>query len=250
MPGSAEDRSIQRLSRAAFALSLLAPLGGAFALPAVVLAWVAGVRGRKVSTEREMPRPACAGLAIAILSLVFYSLHWAVFNVPVKARGEVLALRCRSNMNQLWKSLAHYAEEHDGCLPTHETWCDALYPSRVPDPGVFVCPKLADDRKRAWFFWIGGLRKLLGAPTLPRCSYAFNSRLSGLALKTLEQPTVVLFESDAGWNAPGGPADVVEGRHANVEQPAPGNGYSFFVFTDGHVEMCRPDEVKALRWEP
>jgi hypothetical protein len=248
MPSTPEHRSIERLCLAAFALSLLAPLGGAFALPAVVLAWHAGRRSRAVSPHREMARPACAGLALAILSLLFYSLY--SYMLSLNARQETLASRCRSHMSFLCKGLSRYAEEHDGRLPAHETWCDALYPKYVPNAGVFRCPQVVDDRRRAWFFWIGGLRALLGGPSLPRCSYGLNSRVSGMPVEEIEASTVVLFETDAGWNASGGPTDIAKARHMTFKHPDPGDGYSTVAFRDSHVETRRLKDMEGLRWEP
>ena len=73
-PASRERRGIHRLSFLALALSLLAPLGAVIALPAVILAAVADLCGGKASAEREMPRPSCAGFALAILCLASYYL--------------------------------------------------------------------------------------------------------------------------------------------------------------------------------
>jgi len=78
-------------------------------------------------------------------------------------------------------ALQMYEAEY-GALPPADRWCDALGPEDGGD-SWFMCPE----------------RPRLG------CGYAFNSALSGGSLDGIRDPehTVLLFESDRGWNAAG-----------------------------------------------
>ena len=74
------------------------------------------------------------------------------------------------------------------------------------------------------------------------CGYALNSKLAGLRDRgEVPSDTVMLFESNAGWNAAGGPeiAAAHHGREAfNV------------TFADGSVNVVSFEKVGQLRWEP
>jgi prepilin-type processing-associated H-X9-DG protein len=58
--------------------------------------------------------------------------------------------------------------------------------------------------------------------------------------------TVMFFESDAGWNAHGGPELVsINPRHGR------GTKKSYVVaFADGHVEVVPAARLNSLRWDP
>jgi hypothetical protein len=91
---------------------------------------------------------------------------------------------CGKHMAQLRNALIMYCKDHGGRLPSAAHWCDAVLPY-VDDRSVFVCPTA---RNRT-------------------CSYAFNAAVSGLVWADIEKEhrLAVLFESDGGWNAAGGP---------------------------------------------
>ena len=71
-----------------------------------------------------------------------------------------------------------------GACPRPREWCDLLRPY-LKDATAFVCPATKNQR----------------------CSYAFNANLSGVRLADIPKSrrVVILFESDRGWNAAGGP---------------------------------------------
>ena len=54
--------------------------------------------------------------------------------------------------------------------------------------------------------------------------------------------TVMIFESDGGWNANGGPELMIgKSRHSRV----------FLVaFADGSVQRLRESQLNTLRWDP
>ena len=121
-----------------------------------------------------------------------------------------------------------YAQQHDGRLPQGETWCDELR-AYTKGEDVFTCPEVPDLR----------------------CGYAYNAALSGVDAESIPDPmqTVVIYESDAGWNAAGGPELLpAEARHLGGEN---------YGFADGHVawmdrSRTRPGEEgteSGVRWE-
>ena len=120
----------------------------------------------------------------------------------------------------------------------------------MPCLGVFRCPQVVADRLNAGFFWIGGLRKLLGGPELPRCSYGFNEKLSEAKLAELPLRAVLLFEMDGGWNAYGGPDDVAGARHHYPDEAQPPQGLSRVVCVGGSGQMSAYSGIVDLRWAP
>ena len=74
------------------------------------------------------------------------------------------------------------------------------------------------------------------------CSYAFNQKLDRQDLKQINPGTVLLFESNAGWNASGGPEMMDSTRH--------GRDGCNIVFADGTSEMVQKSQLATLRWDP
>ncbi|NIM07541.1 MAG: DUF1559 domain-containing protein, partial [Armatimonadetes bacterium] len=129
-----------------------------------------------------------------------------------KARERARQTTCLSNMKQLSAAVMMYAANWDERMPAADNWSDAILPY-VHNEGVFKCPK---------------------APDL-KCGYAFNEALSGASTLRISESnwTVLLFESELGWNGSGGvEALPTEPRHA---------GFDNFAFADGHVMAIRRD---------
>jgi len=120
---------------------------------------------------------------------------------------------CLRRERALLDALFAYARDHRDRYPPARDWCDRLRPY-LKDRQAFVCPAAKNQR----------------------CSYAFNARLSGLPL--LENPgrIVLLFESDRGWNAAGGPELLpAEPRHH-------GNDHDHWVSAAGPAKVVRGRE--------
>jgi hypothetical protein len=143
---------------------------------------------------------------------------------------------CKPNVKALVLAAGGYADD-SGAFPIAQRWCDLISP-HLENEEAYVCPA-------KW--------------KLP-CGYAFNAALSGVDPDRLVHAaeTVVIFESDRGWNASGGPELLPdEPRHLSGD---------IYAFADGSVRWLhrkeigtdergetiwakRPDE-EAISWEP
>ncbi len=231
------------LAWAAIALALVSPvtsvirgcLGGVLSLKQYEALW--GPMERVIWT---MPVVALAFGAVALLviltqprravpaSIVVLAMVFVVVSFMSTPRimhpGAARRVVCLANIKNLSVAVGMYVSEW-GVFPSADHWCDAIAPE-VPNRGMFACPvQKASD-----------------------CSYGYNADLSMLPLERVSQPDLVvsIFESDAGWNAAGGPELLPkEARHMG------GDNYGF---ADGHVEFFvrkrLADPKAAPEWEP
>jgi hypothetical protein len=179
-----------------------------------------------VKIKNSEGRLSGSGLALAgtIVSGVFVIMIpiFAAMLLPALAAAKEKAkeISCVNNEKQLSEAVWVYADSHNSQLPHAATWCDDLKP-HVGSEKVFQCPALR---------------------TVNRCDYAFNAKLDGLDKKKVAPTTVMIFESDGGWNANGGAEMMIsKPRHAR-----------FFVvaFADGSVQQLRDYQLATLRWDP
>jgi hypothetical protein len=145
-----------------------------------------------------------------------------LFVVPMlKERQRMAEFHCLENMRQLNSTLQTFATSNEGRLPNAATWCDQLIQASLMAPGssAFRCPTQS-----------GGL-----------CDYAFNEHLSGLDLNKVPKDTVLLFESDMGWNGRGDVKNIASSRHGM---------YFIIGFADGAVERVPAWQLPQMRWLP
>jgi hypothetical protein len=195
------------------ALPLYYVFAGALVLGVAALVRVLVSRGR------------LAGLRTAVISILVAALGLLVL-APLMYRAVALLheANCIQNLKQVGLSVQVYAQEHGSLPPPAETWCDRLMPV-VRYRALLLCPE---------------------APKL-RSGYAFNSALSRLPMAELQKTpdphrTVLLYESDLGWNGAGGPETLVKKpRH---------RGQDVFAFADGSARALRRDQEAALIWKP
>ncbi len=166
---------------------------------------------------------ALAGTSVSAALLLLMPIMAAMLLPALtKARGKTAAINCMSNVRQLNLGMMMYASDNKDQFPSGTTWCDALR-AYVTNDKAYLCSQ--------------------GKPG-QRCHYALNSQLDGRELKDVQAPatTVLIFETDGGWNLSGG-------RELLPAKPRHSNGY-IVGFADGHAEMVRPDRLEKLRWEP
>ena len=95
-------------------------------------------------------------------------------------------------MKQLGLAVRIYAVDHNDQLPPAATWCDAIQSQRRLAQGL----PMPDRAGR-------------------RCAYAFNAKLDGKKDSEIDPQTVLLFESDAGWNGSGGAGELKPHQHSS-----------------------------------
>jgi prepilin-type processing-associated H-X9-DG protein len=164
---------------------------------------------------------ATAGIVTSGVGLVFVPiiaiLAGLLLPALAQAKGKAQQINCMNNLKSMSVGLRLYAGDNGDKLPYATNWCDAII-NEVGSPRVYQCP--AHD----------------GA----RCSYAYNAAVSGLELDDVDPRTVVLFESNRGWNGAGG-AEAAAKRHPRGVAVA---------YADGSVETVPVGRLPDLRWNP
>ena len=194
---------------------------GATALVGLILGIIAMV---KVSNSGGALRGRGIALAGIIVSGVFLLLVpvFAAMLLPAlaAAHDKARAIMCANNEKQIAVAVMIYSSDHTNHFPPAATWCDAIK-STTGSANVFKCPAVNSSS--------GG-------------DYAFNAKLDGLDTAKINPQTVLIFESDAGWNASGGPELLASPRHRAKSVVV--------AFVDGHVEVVTPSRLNSLRWDP
>jgi prepilin-type processing-associated H-X9-DG protein len=207
--------------------SLVLGISGVFcsaltALPGLVLGIVALLKIKRSEGKLTGSGLAIGGICASVVFLLFVPIMAAML-MPALARARAMARTplCQNNLKQLGMVISLY-ENDERQLPDASKWCDEMQPVYIEDEEVFQCPEAE------------GLR----------CAYAMNEHLGAKSLAVVDDParTVLLFESDLGWNGSGGRADL-------PEEPRHPRGHTI-LFADGHVEVVSPERVDDLVWSP
>jgi prepilin-type processing-associated H-X9-DG protein len=188
----------------------------------LVLGFMAHSRIRASSGRLTGSGLATTGIVLSLIAMLLGLVAIpAALLLPAlaKAKQKAQTIHCVNNLKQLGLAVRMYTVDNKDKFPPPETWCDAIQ-MNGGSPKVFQC---------------------VVAPDL-RSGYAFNARLSGKKADEVNPQTVMIFESDAGWNASGGPELMFKSsRH----------GKRFVVgFADGHVEQVTEARLQQLRWDP
>jgi len=203
-------------------LGISAFLCGLTAIPGLILGIIAMKRIRE-----SMGRLSGRGLALsgtilsAIALLLFPVVFLAAMLMPAlgKAKSKAQTINCVNNVKQLCLAVRINAGDNNDTYPSSTNWCDAIT-LEVGSPKVYVCP---------------------GAPDF-RSGYAYNAQLGGLEESKIDPRTVMFFESDAGWNASGGPELM-------ITKPRHGGRYVVGL-ADGSVQQMTASGLTTLRWDP
>jgi prepilin-type processing-associated H-X9-DG protein len=194
------------------------------AIPGLILGFLA-MKDIKASNGRLKGQGlALSGTIISAIGLllvpVIAILSAMLLPALAKAKGKAQSINCANNLKQLGLSVKLYSQDNKDSFPLGTNWCDALLPE-VGSPRVYQCP---------------------GDNAHGRSGYAFNARLSGMEEAKIAPDTVLIFESDAGWNASGGKELMITTpRHDNV----------FVVcFADGSVQRLTAARLAQLNWDP
>ncbi len=195
-------------------------LCGITAVMGLILGIVSLVRINRSGGRLSGRGLAIAGISLSGLFLLLIPVYAAMM-LPALARAKFNAqsIYCISNMKQLGLAVRTYANDHNNQLPPAAMWCDAIQ-SYAGSSKIFQCPSEPGRR----------------------CAYAFNAKLDGKKLDEINPETVVLFQSDLGWNGSGGAEALKPHRHSR---------YSVEVLlADGAVTPIARSKLGTLRWDP
>ncbi len=222
LPASVPRAKISALAVTSLVLGVLGLFTcGATALIGLIFGIIAIVKIRNSEGRLNGFGLALAGTIVSGVFLLMIPIYAAML-LPALAAAKQKAqeINCVNNEKQLALAVRMYADAHNDQLPPATTWCDAIQAS-VGLEKVFKCPAVDANE---------------------RCDYAFNAKLDGLAESKVAPNTVMIFESNSGWNANGGSELMINAsRHARMFVVA---------FADGSVQQVRESQLSTLRWDP
>jgi len=193
---------------------------GITALVGLILGLVAMHRIKKSNGALGGSGLALAGTIVSAVFLLLIPLQAAVFLPALaSAKAKAQTINCYSNLKQLGLAVRLYAIDHNDQFPSATNWCDAI----LQDAGtntVFKCPA-GNSGKRS--------------------HYAFNAKLGGMEESKVNPETVLLFETDGGWNVNGG---------LELLLTKPRHGLICVATADGSVQRVSELQLKNLRWDP
>jgi prepilin-type processing-associated H-X9-DG protein len=194
---------------------------GITALVGLILGVISLVKINKSGGRLSGQGLAIAGICVSAFMMLMAIPMMAAMLLPALARAKEKAesITCVNNMKQLALAVKIYSADHNDQIPPAATWCDAIQ-ANVGSPKVFTCPTQAGQR----------------------CAYAFNQKLDGKKEGEINPQTVLLFESDTGWNGSGSGSSVSPHKHSrrlvNV------------AYVDGSVRRIPSSQLGTLRWDP
>jgi hypothetical protein len=197
-----------------FTCGITALFGLAFGIIALVK--VRGSQGKLKGFGLALSGIVVSGVFVLMLPI------FAAILLPAlaAAKSRAQTINCVNNERELAWAMHLYAEKNANHFPAATNWCDAI--KSYVTPNVFKCP---------------------AANPAGQCDYAFNAALGGMDVSQVDPRTVMLFESDAGWDASGGPDLMAVGRHQHVH-------LSVVAFADGSIQQVRQAGLNDLRWNP
>jgi len=223
--GAGTDRPRRRTSGAAIAALVLGAIGpctiGLTALAGIVVGIVALIRIGRSKGQLTGKGLAITGLCLSGLVLLVLPIALGLL-LPALARGNFQQHRtatCVQHIQNVALALRLAAEANDGKFPAAANWCEAALPN-LQGADLLKCPQRSSLR----------------------CGFAYNRNVAGRTTSSVPPDTVLLIESDRGWNAGAGPEDPVP--------RSPHKGVYSVAFADGSVREVDPGGLPALRWEP
>lgn len=180
---------------------------------------------------RSSAFPVIAVIAIVCFGGIFIVGLLAAIAIPnfVRARKQAQTNICHNHIEQLSSAMHQYVLAHDEKFPAAESWSDSIK-GRLSSTNAFTCPLSPENS----------------------CAYAFNSQLAGKKLGEINPMTVMIFESDAGWNGSGGQDQMVARDHvpAADSHAVYGERVLHVVFVNGEFASMPESGLKSLRWNP
>ena len=179
----------------------------------------------RIGPARPKGRLPLIALVLGGYNMVVVLAAWHAGRLPDwSAMSHLRQDGCIKDMGRLADALTMYAVDNDGGFPLAHSWTRSLEPY-LPS-----------------YLWPDGLG-CSKAVSRPR-SYALNARIAGARRDDLAAAAaaVVLFESDAGANAAGGP-ELLPKRPRHM-------GGDNYVLADGSARWVPREKAKELQWTP
>jgi prepilin-type processing-associated H-X9-DG protein len=195
---------------------------GIAALIGLILGIIAMVKVKNSGGRLGGNGIALAGVIVSGIFLFMLPFILAGMLLPAlaAAKQKAQSINCVSNEKQLALAVRIYSGDNKDQLPPAATWCDAIKVEAGTEK-IFKCA---------------------GVSSGSRCDYAFNAKLGGMDESKVDPHTVMIFESDSGWNANGGPELM-------IRKPRHARGF-VVAFADGSVQQLRESQLNTLRWDP
>ncbi|MGA2854570.1 MAG: DUF4190 domain-containing protein [Verrucomicrobiota bacterium] len=194
---------------------------GITALFGLILGIIAMVKVKNSGGKLKGGGLALAGTIVSGIFLFMIPI-FAAMMLPAlgAAKQKAMEINCVNNVKQLALAIRIYSGDNKDKFPPAATWCDAIK-TYAGSEKIFKCP---------------------AANSSSRSDYAFNAKLDGIEESKIDPQTVMIFESDGGWNANGGSELMIgKPRHARMFVVA---------FADGSVQQLSQSRLNTLRWNP
>jgi prepilin-type processing-associated H-X9-DG protein len=185
---------------------------------------VRGSPGNTVSSVTRKTLPLTSAFLATICTFL-----WLVSYIP---RSTAFYNPCSRNLNQISRALQIYANDYDNQFPEPNQWCDLLLKNGYVKPEHLVNPSLIVRCP-----YTGQIILYRPSPKKGRCHFAMNPNCK----LTSPSNTVLLFETDEGWNKFGGPELLTFDNHG-------GKGCNI-LFSDGKIRFIKPEDAINLIWK-
>ena len=167
---------------------------------------------------------ANTGIALCAFLVLFWWLE------TCQPRQLALRMACGSNLAHLEKTIQIYSKEHQGRYPNPEKWCTELLKYEQMKKIDFLCAEFKYRWKHQVLPW--------PVPKNKECYYAMNPDCE----PNSPMDTVLLFETEGGWNRFGGPEILSTQNHS-------GEGCNV-LFNGGYVQFIGTRQLADLKWNP
>lgn len=145
---------------------------------------------------------------------------------------------CKIDMQDFSSMIQQYCKLNKGALPEAEAWCDQLFTS-------------VENESIDSSFWFPNSIGFTYGPDEKKINYAFNKNLDGYRLADIDRQTVLLFETNPGWNQNGTSEIMLPEGHPGYYILIEGGAHFLFVGPDSTltVKFIKNSEIDSLNWD-
>lgn len=144
---------------------------------------------------------------------------------------------CIYDLRYLNSAIQQYCKQNEGALPNAEVWCDKILES-------------VENRKLFTTFRGSSSQDMTYVPEGKISNFAFNKNLDGYRLSDIDRQTVLLFETDPGWNQNGTSDILLPEEHPGYTVLIDGGSHFLFVGPDSTitVKFIKNSKIDNLDW--